>query len=152
MIFSQQLEKIEVEQEIIPYETITKDASQGATDTKNRVIQQGQDGLKEVTYKVKYQNDTEIEKNKNRAFSIGRNTDIDSAEIFKEKIVKLPQDKVPIIIAGGSFNSKGRETVITERGKELLKELIEKLDSEKAYFVIGHKMQGYEKSIFYFSI
>ena len=63
-------------------------------------------------------------------------TDIDSAEIFKEKIVKLPQDKVPIIIAGGSFNSKGRETVITERGKELLKELIEKLDSEKAYFVI----------------
>lgn len=89
----------------------------------------------------------EIEKNKNRAFSIGRNTDIDSAEILKEKIVKLPQDKVPIIIAGGSFNSKGRETVITERGKELLKELIEKLDSEKAYFVIGHKMQGYEKAI-----
>ena len=89
----------------------------------------------------------EIEKNKNRAFSIGRNTDIDSAEILKEKIVKLPQDKVPIIIAGGSFNSKGRETVITERGKELLKELVEKLDSEKAYFVIGHKMQGYEKAI-----
>lgn len=54
---------------------------------------------------------------------------------------------MPIIIAGGSFNSKGRETVITERGKELLKELIEKLDSEKAYFVIGHKMQGYEKAI-----
>ena len=69
------------------------------------------------------------------------------AKILKEKIVKLPQDKVPIIIAGGSFNSKGRETVITERGKELLKELIEKLDSEKAYFVIGHKMQGYEKAI-----
>ena len=50
--YSPIVEKIEVEQEIIPYETITKDASQGATDTKNRVIQQGQDGLKEVTYKI----------------------------------------------------------------------------------------------------
>ena len=60
--YSPIVEKIEVEQEIIPYETITKDASQGATDTKNRVIQQGQDGLKEVTYKTKYQNDEQIEK------------------------------------------------------------------------------------------
>ena len=34
--YSPIVEKIEVEQEIIPYETITKDASQGATDTKNR--------------------------------------------------------------------------------------------------------------------
>ena len=54
--YSPIIEKIVVEEETIPYETITKDASQGATDTKNRVIQQGEDGLKEVTYKIKYQN------------------------------------------------------------------------------------------------
>lgn len=60
--YSPIIEKIIVEQETIPYETITKDASQGATDTKNKIIQQGQEGLKEVIYKVKYQNDTEIEK------------------------------------------------------------------------------------------
>ena len=56
------IEKIVVEQEAIPYETITKDASQGATDKKNKVIQSGEDGIKEITYKIKYQNDVEIEK------------------------------------------------------------------------------------------
>lgn len=60
--YSPIIEKIVVEQENIPYETITKDVSNGATDTKNKVIQQGVDGIKEVTYKVKYQNEEEIEK------------------------------------------------------------------------------------------
>lgn len=75
--YSPIVEKIEVEQEIIPYETITKDASQGATDTKNRVIQQGQDGLKEVTYKTKYQNDEQIEK-----------------IVLSEEIIKEPIDRI----------------------------------------------------------
>ena len=60
--YSPIIEKIVVEQETIPYETITKDASQGVAETKNKVIQQGEDGLKETTYKVKYQNEEEIEK------------------------------------------------------------------------------------------
>ena len=75
--YSPIVEKIEVEQEIIPYETITKDASQGATDTKNRVIQRGQDGLKEVTYKTKYQNDEQIEK-----------------IVLSEEIIKEPIDRI----------------------------------------------------------
>ena len=60
--YSPIIEKIVVEQETIPYETITKDASQGSEDTKNKVIQQGEDGIREITYKVKYQNEEEIEK------------------------------------------------------------------------------------------
>ena len=56
------VEYITEEQETIPYETITKDAAQGSEDTKNKVIQQGEDGIKEITYKVKYQNEEEIEK------------------------------------------------------------------------------------------
>ena len=60
--YSPIIEKIVVEQETIPYETITKDAAQGSEDTKNKVIQQGEDGIKEITYKIKYQNDVEIEK------------------------------------------------------------------------------------------
>ncbi len=55
-------EKIVVEQEVIPYETITKNTTGATTDTTNKVVQEGKDGLKEVTYKVKYQNDVEIEK------------------------------------------------------------------------------------------
>ncbi len=75
------------------------------------------------------------------------NSNLESETVLYEKIKKLPENKVPIIIAGGSFNSKGRETVLTREGKEILKRLIEKVNSEKAYFVIGHKMQGYEKAI-----
>ena len=56
------VEKIEVAQEVIPYETITKDVSDGSSTKKDTVIQEGKDGLKEVTYKIKYQNDVQIEK------------------------------------------------------------------------------------------
>lgn len=75
--YSPIIEKIVVEQETIPFETITKDVAQGATDTKNKVIKQGEDGIKEVTYKVKYQNDIEIEKIK-----------------LSEVVVKEPVDKI----------------------------------------------------------
>ena len=75
--YSPIIEKIVVEQETIPYETITKDASQGSTDTKNKVIQQGEDGIKEITYKVKYQNEEEIEKTK-----------------LSETVVKEPVNKI----------------------------------------------------------
>ena len=54
-------EKIVVEQVTIPYEIVTKN-SETSGDTTSKVLQQGKDGLKEVTYKVKYQNNVEIEK------------------------------------------------------------------------------------------
>ena len=55
-------EKVLTEQVAIPYETITKNSEQATEDSKNKVLQEGKDGLKEVTYKVKYQNEVEIEK------------------------------------------------------------------------------------------
>lgn len=55
-------EKIIVEQIEIPYETITKDVSASATDTTNRVLQEGKNGLKEVKYKVRFQDNEEIER------------------------------------------------------------------------------------------
>ena len=55
-------EKIVVEQVTIPYETITKNAVSSDSNTTNTVLQEGKDGIKEVTYKVKYQNEVEIEK------------------------------------------------------------------------------------------
>ena len=56
------IEKIVVEQLAIPYETITKNVDGATINTTNKILQQGQNGLKEVTYKIKYQNDVEIEK------------------------------------------------------------------------------------------
>lgn len=75
--YSKIVEKIVVEEEKIPYETITKDVTTGSGTKQDRVVQQGKDGIKEVTYKVKYQNDEEIEK----------------VEI-SSKIVKEPVDKI----------------------------------------------------------
>ena len=57
-------EKIVVEQESIPFETITKDVSNSSTETTDRILQEGKEGIKEVTYKIKYQNDIEIERTK----------------------------------------------------------------------------------------
>ena len=55
-------EKIIVEQVEIPFETITKDISIQGTNTTNKVVQKGKNGLKEIKYKVRYQNDEEIER------------------------------------------------------------------------------------------
>ena len=71
-----------VEQVEIPYETITKDNSGGNSNTRNRVIQQGQNGLKEVTYNVKYKNDVEIER-----------TELSSV-VIKEPVNKIVQVNV----------------------------------------------------------
>ena len=55
-------EKIVVEQVAIPYETVTKNTSGTDENSTTRVLQEGKDGIKEVTYKVKYQNEVEIER------------------------------------------------------------------------------------------
>ena len=70
-------EKIVVEQVPIPFETITKNTTGTTQNTKNKVLQQGKDGLKEITYKIKYQNDVEIEKT-----------------VISEKVITEPQDKI----------------------------------------------------------
>lgn len=74
-------------------------------------------------------------------------SNLETKRELKQKIKDLPTDKVPVIIAGGSFNTKGRETVPTQEGIKILRELIKKVDNNSIYFVIGHKMQGYEKAI-----
>ena len=56
------VETLETVQVTIPYETITKDVSNNDSNKRETVVQKGKDGLKEVTYKVKYQNDVEIER------------------------------------------------------------------------------------------
>ena len=74
------------------------------------------------------------------------NSSLDTEEELSQKIKKLPVDKVPVVIAGGSFNTKGRETEATEEGIKSLRRFIEKENSDNVYFVIGHQMQGYEKA------
>lgn len=70
-------EKIITEQIEIPFETITKNTVGTQENTKNKVLQQGKNGLKEVTYKVKYQSNVEIEK-----------------IVLSEKVIQEPVNKI----------------------------------------------------------
>ena len=87
------------------------------------------------------------EENKNNTIELRINHNIEAESILKGKIKELPQDKVPIIIAGGSFNAKNRETKVTKEGLQILENLIKKVDNTKVYFLIGHRVEGYEKAI-----
>ena len=89
-------EKIEVVQEVIPFETITKDVSNSSSTTRETVTQQGKDGLKEVTYKVKYQNDVEIER-----------TEIAS------NIIEEPVDKIIEVRKVTNRSESSRSTSVT---------------------------------------
>ncbi len=55
-------EKTIVETVAIPFETVTKNVADGAKETKNQVLQEGKEGKREVTYRIKYQNEVEIER------------------------------------------------------------------------------------------
>lgn len=75
--YTQITEKIVTEQVEIPYQTVTKNTAGTTTNTKNQIIQEGENGIKEVTYKIKYQNEVEIEKIQ-----------------LSENIIKEPVDKI----------------------------------------------------------
>ena len=74
--YSNITEKVTTEQMEIPFETITKDVSNGGTK-QNKVVQNGVNGIKEVTYKIKYQDDVEIERIE-----------------LSSKIIKEPKNKI----------------------------------------------------------
>jgi len=101
--YSPIIEKIVVEQVAIPYETITKDVSQGATDKKNKIIQSGEDGLKEITYKIKYQNDVEIEK-----------------IVLSETVIKEPVDKI-VQVQKNITTSRSGSTITTTGETKIFK-------------------------------
>ena len=101
------VEKIEVKEETIPYETITKNTKSSSDTRGNQVVQNGEDGLKKVTYKVKYQNDIEI-----------------ARTVVKEEIVKKPVNKVVKVETTTSRSgdevdrtAKAEETSKTEKAK-----------------------------------
>ena len=70
-----------------------------------------------------------------------------SYPVFRDKVIELPWDKYPVIIAGGSFTSGSTYPKLSDSDKELLQALLDNLDPQKVFFVIGHKMTGHEKYI-----
>lgn len=70
-------EKIITEQVEIPFETITKDVSREGTETTDRVLQNGKNGLKEIKYRAKFQDEVEIERT-----------------VISETVIKEPVNKI----------------------------------------------------------
>lgn len=88
-------EKIVVEQQEIPFETITKNTTSVEEGTVSKVLKQGKNGLKEITYKVKYQNDVEIEKT-----------------VLSEVVLQEPVNKI-VQVSKKTTTSRGTATVRT---------------------------------------
>lgn len=72
---------------------------------------------------------------------------LDSAECLSGQIREIPTDKVPVVVLGGSFNSNRHATRVKEPMLELLRELTDRLDSERFCFVIGNRLTGYEREL-----
>ena len=89
----------------------------------------------------------EINKNKNESSNLNLldQNKLDSKEVFKEQTKAIPLDKLPIIIAGGSFNTAFRKTRVKNEDKIIIDKLLKGLNPDKCVFVIGNKMNGYEK-------
>ena len=71
----------------------------------------------------------------------------DSAAELKGQIRPLPEDRIPIVIAGGSFNNASHTTRCKPAECALLDDLIKKANPRKVFFVIGPSISGYEKYI-----
>jgi hypothetical protein len=64
-----------------------------------------------------------------------------------DKILPLPENKIPIVIAGGSFNNASHVTRLRTPECALLEDLIARADPEKVFFVIGPAITGYERYV-----
>lgn len=85
--------------------------------------------------------------NEKRNIRLRINNNYNAEDVLKDIIRELPLDKVPIVVAGGSFNGKNIETQVDKRGIKILEDLVKNLDNKKVFFVVGHKLQGYEKIV-----
>ena len=86
-------EKIITEQVEIPFETVTKDVSQSGTETVDKVLQEGQNGLKEIKYKVRYEDDKEVKR------------DVISETVIKEPVEKIIQVSTKVVSRSNSYRA-----------------------------------------------
>ena len=68
-----------------------------------------------------------------------------SSEVLASAIAPLPDKKLPVIVAGGSFNNDRHRTVMKNDIKLLIDNMLSLADPDEVFFVIGHKINAYEK-------
>ena len=70
---------------------------------------------------------------------------LDAAEALKDQIEPLPADGLPVIIAGGSFSGDRDTLRMHPDNTALIDALLDKADPARVFFVIGHRLCGYER-------
>lgn len=99
--YVQIVEKIELQQVEIPFNTITKvSKNQEENNSNSMVIQIGENGIKEITFKSLYKGNELIEKNK-----------------ISEKIIKQPKDKIIQLVPKVTSRHANRQTTTYSSGK-----------------------------------
>ena len=68
----------------------------------------------------------------------------EAGTVLAGQIAPLPGEMLPVLIAGGSFNNSQHRTQVRSMDKELVDLLLDKLDPEKVFFVVGHTLCGQE--------
>ena len=69
----------------------------------------------------------------------------DAQDALRRQIRELPAGKLPLILAGGSFNSDRHATQMRPGGRAILDTLLEKADPGRLFFVVGHRLTAYER-------
>lgn len=72
---------------------------------------------------------------------------LESAVCLKDQIREIPGGKVPVILLGGSFNSRDVSPKKSEALLRLLRSLTQALDPETTCFVIGSRLTLYEREL-----
>ena len=72
---------------------------------------------------------------------------LESAVCLKDQIREIPGGKVPVILLGGSFNSRKVSPKKSEALLRLLRSLTQALDPETTCFVIGSRLTLYEREL-----
>ncbi len=67
------------------------------------------------------------------------------AAALADRVEELPGDRYPVVICGGSFNNDSHVTKVSEEGKRVIDRLLGECDPARDFFVVGHKISGYEK-------
>ena len=70
---------------------------------------------------------------------------LETGHALSDRIAPLPEEGLPIILAGGSFNSAQRATKPRRDALLFLDELLRQANPDKHFFVIGHRLCGYER-------
>ena len=84
----------------------------------------------------------ETEQNANVLWQASGKTDAEEA--LREQLATLPEDGLPIIVAGGSFNNSSHRSKLSSEDRAFLDALLKGADPEKTFFVLGHSLTGQE--------